>query len=397
MKNYLNIKQELLAEYKNILDYWMKYTLDTEFEGFIGEVNHSNSQVKDSDKGVVLNSRILWTFASAYNFLKDEEYLVIAKRAYEYLIKYFWDKKYEGVYWNLTYDGQVLDGRKQIYAQGFAIYGLSEYYKATNNKEALCYSIKLFQLIENYSFDEENGGYLEALARNWEPLEDMRLSLKDDNEPKSMNTHLHIIEPYANLYKVWKDPILKRQIKGLIETFLDKIIDSKTSHFNLFFDMDWSVKSNLISYGHDIEGAWLLCEAAEVIGDEKLLKRVEEIAIKMIDVTIEEGLATDGSLLYEKDLSTNKVETDRHWWVQAEAMVGFVNAWQISKNNLYLDKMVDIWNFIEEKQIDNDGGEWFLRVDNQGEPVKFDEKAGFWKCPYHNTRALMEVYNRLVN
>ncbi len=395
MEKFLNLKQEWLEEYKNILDYWISNSLDINFEGFIGEISPSNNQVQEADKGAVLNARILWTFASAYNFLKDEIYLKIAKRAYNYLIKYFWDKDYEGIYWSLTYDGQLLDGRKQIYAQGFAIYGLSEYYKATNDKEALEYSIKLFQLIENYSFDKKDGGYLEALARNWKPLDDMRLSLKDANEPKSMNTHLHIIEPYANLYRVWKDPVLKGKIKGLINIFLEKIIDSKTSHFNLFFDMDWSVKSNLVSYGHDIEGAWLLCEAAEVIGDDELLKRVEEVAIKMTDVTIEEGLANDGSLLYEKDLSEDKVETDRHWWVQAEAMVGFVNAWQITNNNFYLEKMADIWTFIKEKQIDYKNGEWFLRINNDGEVIAEDEKAGFWKCPYHNTRALMEVYNRL--
>lgn len=395
MNDFSNIKKELIEEYENILNYWSKHTLDNEFGGFIGEVNPSNTQIKDADKGVVLNARILWTFSSAYNFLKDEKYLIIAKRAFDYLVKQFWDKDYEGVFWSLTYDGQVLDGRKQIYAQGFAIYGLSEYYKATNDKEALSYSIKLFQLIENYSFDNENGGYLEALARNWEPLEDMRLSLKDDNQPKSMNTHLHIIEPYANLYRVWPDAILKEKIKGLINIFLDKIIDSKTFHFNLFFDMDWSVKSNLVSYGHDIEGAWLLCEAAEVIDDEELLEKVYDIAIKMTDVTIEQGLANDGSLLYEKDLTEDKLDTDRHWWVQAEAMVGLVNAWQITKKTSYLDKMIDVWCFITNNQIDHKSGEWFLRIDDDGKHIASDEKAGFWKCPYHNTRALMEVYNRL--
>ena len=300
--NRASLREDLLVEYKNILQYWMDRTIDREDGGFLGEVDHLGQSIKEAPKGVVLNMRILWTFSSAYNFLKDERYLEIAHRAYEYLIKYFWDTEFGGVFWSLTHDGQILESRKQVYAQGFAIYGLSEYYRATKKQEALDFSIELFRLIEKYSFDEKHNGYLEAFSREWEPLEDMRLSEKDANSPKTMNTHLHIIEPYSNLYRVWSDELLAKKMKNLVELFLDKIFHPKTGHLHLFFDTDWTVQSNIVSYGHDIEGAWLLCEAAELLADEELLKRVEAAAILIADVTIKEGVASYHSLFYEKDL-----------------------------------------------------------------------------------------------
>lgn len=393
--NKESLREELLVEYKNILHYWMDYTLDHKNGGFFGEVDHFGKSIEKAPKGIVLNTRILWTFSSAYNFLKEESYLEIAHRAYEYLINHFWDKEFGGVFWSLTHDGQLLESRKQVYAQGFAIYGLSEYYRATKKQEALDFSIKLFRLIEKYSFDEKNDGYLEAFTRDWKPLEDMRLSAKDANAPKTMNTHLHIIEPYSNLYRVWPDALLAKKMKGLVELFLDKIIHPKRGHLHLFFAMDWTVQSNIVSYGHDIEGAWLLCEAAELLSDEELLKRVEAAAVLIADVTIKEGVASDHSLFYEKDLTSDELDKDRHWWVQAEAMVGFTQAWQISGNADYLQKMEAVWKYIQQNVIDREYGEWHLRINAEGNPIVSDGKAGFWKCPYHNTRALMEVYSRL--
>jgi mannobiose 2-epimerase len=393
--NNATIKEELKTEYKNILEYWSKYSIDTQNDGFWGEVDNYGKPDKTADKGAVLNTRVLWTFASAYNFLKEDKYLKIAERAYNYLIKYFWDRDHKGIYWRISHKGEMLDGRKQTYAQGFAIYGLSEYYKATKNKEALNYAIELFNLIEQHCHDDKNGGYLEALSREWKKMDDMRLSLKDANEPKSMNTHLHIIEPYTNLYRVWPNEQLAERIKNLIHLFIDHIINTQTGHFHLFFDMDWTVKSNMESYGHDIEGTWLLCEAAEVLNDEALREETKKTALKMTNATISDGLAPDHSLFYEKDLTSNHLVKERHWWVQTEAMVGFTNAWQITGDSNYLDQMKSIWQYIDAHIIDKTNGEWHLRIGEDGKPICTDPKVGFWKCPYHSTRALMEIYNRL--
>ncbi|GAO28359.1 AGE family epimerase/isomerase [Geofilum rubicundum] len=388
-------KTSLIEGYKDILQFWQEHSIDQAFGGFYGEMDRRGKAVPSAPKGLVLNARILWTFSSAYNFLKEEAYLQVAHRAYQYLIDHFWDKTHGGLFWSLNHKGELLDGRKQIYAQGFGIYGLSEYYKATHKQESLDYALELYHLIEKHSADPVHGGYLEALSREWGPMEDMRLSPKDANEPKSMNTHLHIIEPYTNLFRVWPKAELGQKMEALIRVFLDKIIDNTTAHFQLFFERDWTVKSNMVSYGHDIEGAWLLHEAAEVLGDPQLLKEVQAMSLRMAEVTLREGCSSDGSIFYEKDLSSGHLDQDRHWWVQAEGMVGFMDAWQISGQPLYLEKVYALWAYIEQNLIDRENGEWFLSIDATGKPELTAPKGGFWKCPYHNTRALMELTSRI--
>ena len=240
---------------------------------------------------------------------------------------------------------------------------------------------------------KQHGGYIEALDEKWNRLDDMRLSIKEANWPKSMNTHLHILEPYTNLYRCWKNPILAKSIEQIIRVFLDRIIDKETAHFNLLFDSDWTVKTSTVSYGHDIEGSWLLVEAAQELGDLALIKEVNEMALRMVDVTQSEGVDIDGSLFNERE--GKHLDTDKHWWPQAEAMVGYVNAWQITGNQKYLDEAERVWNFISLKVLDNKVGEWYWRVDKDGEPYMEEGKIGFWKCPYHNSRALIEVCTRL--
>jgi mannobiose 2-epimerase len=389
------LKTQWIEAYKDILQFWQDHSIDHAYGGFYGELDRMGQPVDTTPKGVVLNARILWTFASAYNFLKDEAYLLLAHRAYHYLIEYFWDKEHGGLFWSLNHKGELLDGRKQIYAHGFGIYGLSEYYKATQDQKSLDYAVELYHLIEKHSGDPIHSGYLEALSREWTPMADMRLSDKDANEPKSMNTHLHTLEPYTNLFRVWPNAELGQKMQALIRVFLDKIIDKKTAHFQLFFEKDWTVKSTMVSYGHDIEGAWLLHEAAEVLGHRQLIEEVQAMSLRMAEVTLREGWATDGSLLYEKDLPSGHVDEDRHWWVQAEGMVGFMDAWQISGNPLYLEKVYALWSYIDKNLMDHENGEWFLRINGSGKPVLSDPKAGFWKCPYHNTRALMELTQRI--
>ncbi|MBN2743511.1 MAG: AGE family epimerase/isomerase [Marinilabiliaceae bacterium] len=383
--------QQQNNELHNILKYWTDNTLDVAHGGFVGQIDHFNHVVPGASKGAVLNARILWTFSAAYRFTRQAEYLQVAENAFNYLLLHFWDKQHGGLVWEVDANGKVLNGRKQIYAQGFGVYGFSEYYRASGNTLALDKAIELYRLIEKHSYDAKDGGYIEALAQDWSPLEDMRLSPKDANEPKSMNTHLHILEPYTNLLRVWDDAGLKKQVRSLIRIFLDKIIDSQTAHFQLFFGMDWEVRSQIVSYGHDIEGAWLLTEAAHVLGDADLTAEVEKMAIRMVDVTMNEGGDADGSIFYELETDHNHLDTDKHWWPQAEAMVGLAWAWKITGNADYLAMLDKSWRFIDKYIIDRKNGEWFWRVNKDGVPYTTEDKAGFWKCPYHNSRALMEV------
>jgi len=380
-------------ELKEILQFWADNSIDEVNGGFTGETNREGVQVEDADKGAVLNARLLWTYSAAYNYCKDAKYLELADRAYDYLMKHFKDSDFGGLYWAVDKKGQVSNCRKQAYAQGFGIYGLSEYYRATGKKESLEEAITIYHLIEKHFKDDEFGGYIEALDNDWSPLEDMRLSAKDANEPKSMNTHLHIIEPYTNLYRVWPNNGLRTQIQHLLEVFRDHIINQETAHFNLFFDMDWTVKSGIVSYGHDIEGAWLLTEAAHEIKDDELLAQMKDVGKRMVDVTIKEGMDSDGSIFYEKE--DGHLDTDKHWWPQAEAMVGLMDVYQNTGNEAYLEAMTKVWTFIKTHVKDIECGEWFGKVFLNGNPDIEECKIGFWKCPYHNSRALMEVVNRL--
>lgn len=379
----------------NILPFWMNRMVDRERGGFYGRIDGKEQLEADAPKGAILNARILWTFSAAYRILGKKEYLETATRAKRYLIDFFYDTDFGGIYWSLDCYGHPLDTKKQIYAIGFAIYGLSEYARATGDEEALDYAIRLFEVIEKYSFDSVQNGYLEALTRDWKPIEDMRLSDKDENEKKTMNTHLHILEPYTNLYRVWKDDRLKKQLHNLIRIFLDKILDRETGHLNLFFEEDWLNKYHIYSYGHDIEASWLLHEAALVLGDTELLKEVEPWVIR-IAWAADEGLNADGSLIYENFLDKKHIDRELHWWVQAENVVGHVNLYQHFQDEKALKIAGKAWDFICRYLIDRQGGEWHWSCYKDGTINTKDDKAGFWKCPYHNGRMCMEMIERFT-
>ena len=256
MKDIAVMRKEVQDELVNdILPFWMNKMVDSENGGFYGRITGREKLMPEAEKGAILNARILWTFSAAYRLLKKPEYLETATRAKRYIIDHFYDKEYGGVYWSVDYKGEPLDTKKQIYALGFAVYGLSEYNRATGDEEALDYAIRLFESIEKYSFDAKKNGYCEAMTREWGEIADMRLSDKDENERKTMNTHLHILEPYTNLYRVWKDKRLEKQLRNLIKLFTTKILNIRTGHLELFFDDDWVSKYRIISYGHDIEAS----------------------------------------------------------------------------------------------------------------------------------------------
>lgn len=384
------VKDELVND---ILPFWMNRMIDREQGGFYGRIDGNNCLHPDAPKGAILNARILWTFSAAFRLLKKPEYLETATRAKRYLLDFFYDKQYGGIFWELNADGTPSDAKKQIYALGFAIYGLSEYARATGDREALEYAVRLFEVIEKYSFDPVQNGYVEALTREWQPIQDMRLSDKDENEKKTMNTHLHILEPYANLYRMWKDERLEKQLRNLIKVFVTRILDAESGHLNLFFEEDWSNKYHIISYGHDIEASWLIHEAALALGDQGLLAEIEPVIVKIAQAA-DEGLNRDGSMIYENFVDKQKVDRELHWWVQAENVVGHINLYQYFHDEDALRKALKCWQFIKENLIDGEGGEWYWSRYADGTVNRKDDKAGFWKCPYHNGRMCMEIIER---
>ncbi len=385
------LKQEMSETLTaNILPYWITRMVDKKYGGFYGRINGQEELVPEAEKGAVLHARILWTYSAAYRLLRKAEYKEMADLAKRYLLDHFYDSEYGGIYWSLNYKGEPLDTKKQVYAIGFAIYGLSEYHRATEDAEALDYAIRLFDVIESHSFDCLKNGYREAFTREWNEMTDMRLSEKDANECKTMNTHLHILEPYTNLYRVWKNEKLEQQLRNLILLFTEKILDKNTYHLQLFFNEDWQSKCLIVSYGHDIEASWLLHEAARVLGDVKILSAIEPV-IKKIAAAAAEGLNIDGGMMYEKNLATGCLDGDRHWWVQAETVVGYYNLYRHFGDNEALQYSVSCWEFIKRHLIDHSHGEWFWSLRADGTVNRDDDKAGFWKCPYHNSRMCIEL------
>ena len=377
---------------ENILPYWIKNMVDPS-GGFYGRRDGRENIDADAPKGAILNARILWTFSAAYRVLGNPLYLEMANRAKDYIERHFIDKDLGGVFWSLNPDGTPLDTKKQFYAIGFMIYGLSEYSRATGDESAKKMALDLFMLIEKYSRDKVLNGYLEAATREWEPIEDMRLSDKDDNASKTMNTHLHILEPYTNLLRIVPDnELVKEAVRNLINIFLDKIEDPRTRHLGLFFDGDWHRRDKNISYGHDIEASWLLLEAAQVLNEQDVLEKTLDHT-KHIAFAALEGRCHDGSMVYER-FSNGHYDNDKHWWVQAENVIGQLYLWKFHGMEDMLEKSMQSWEYIRDNLVDTERGEWFWS--RKGSEInRYDDKAGFWKCPYHNSRMCLEVIENL--
>jgi mannobiose 2-epimerase len=392
------LRAELRQEHKDILAYWQRYAPDSEHSGFYGRVNYQNQPDSKADKGIVLNARILWTFSAALRHTHHDEYRPIADQAFQYIKQHFVDPEHGGVYWSVDYTGQPKYPLKHLYGQAFALYGLSEYAHATGSSPALSLAIELFGLMVKHAYDPKKGGYVEAMARDWSPATDYVISKYDNQESKTMNTHLHILESFTCLYRVWPDKSVADQIRGMLRMFLDYIIDPKTYRMNLFMDNDWKVRRTAISYGHDIEASWLLPEAGDILaakypGDKALQKTVRDIGIKMARAATTGFDPTDGGMNYELE-PNGHLNQERSWWVLAEAMVGFMNAYQLTHEKQFLDKSISSWEFIKKYLLDLKNGEWFSGV-TADHKVLGNDKISMWKCPYHNSRSCLEMLERL--
>lgn len=383
------VTQELTS---NILPYWINRMPDP-LGGFFGRRDGSDAIVPGAQKGLILNARILWTFSSAYRIFRKDEYLDTATRAKEYILARFIDHEFGGAYWSLDAEGNPLDTKKQFYAIAFTIYGLAEFYRATGDAGALEAAVNLYHSIEEHSFDNDMGGYIEASARDWQPIADMRLSDKDQNDAKTMNTHLHILEAYTGLFRVWKDKELEDKLRNLIIIFTN-IITGPDGHLQLFFNEQWQPNGHIQSFGHDIEASWLLWEAASVLGDEALKERVRPVCTRIAEAGME-GFTPEGGMIYEWDITAGEKHLNRDWWVQAETVVGCWHQWRLTADGRWREAAEAAWAYIKDNIIAPDG-EWYWGRRADGTVDTDGDRAGFWKCPYHNGRMCMELIESIA-
>jgi len=389
------LKTEFEKELKNVLSFWSTKAIDPKTGQFYGEIDHYGTPEPEAHKGIIMYSRILWTFAAACRFYKNNDYKPFADKARSFIENHFLDKKNGGVYWETDCNGTVVVNKKQVYAEAFTIYAYAEYFLAFGDKTALDFAMDLFNKLETICYDKKNGGYFEAFSETWDKLDDVRLSDKDLNEPKGMNTNLHVLEAYTTLYEATKDARVGKALKDEILLYLNTIVDTN-NHVTIFFSEDWQPKTTEFSYGHDIESTWLIWEAAELLNDKSLLNEIRPKILAMVDTFIAEGFDTEtNSTWYEYFPKTGKKDSDRHWWVQIEAVEGLANAYDMTGDKKYRDLALKQWDYISKNLIDRVHGEWFWRIDDDGFPVDSEPKMGMWKCPYHNGRGLMHMIREM--
>jgi mannobiose 2-epimerase len=376
----------------DILPWWIKNTKNPSNGGYWGAIMADMTIREKSPRGALLTSRILWTFSSAYRTYKDPAYLEMARYAYADF-QHFIDPKFGGLYWSISEDGKPVDDEKLIYGQVFGVYALAEYYRATGDKAALGQAIDIYNLVEKNAHDRKYGGYFDSRGRDWGNLPAGTRRMLGPAS-KSQNSHIHILEAYTELMRVWPDEGLRENQRALIELTMDKIVDAKTHHLILFMNDDWTPIGNDISYGHDIELSWLLIEAAEGLGDKALLARAKVISLDIARVTLAEGVDPDGGVISDGS-PKGYTNTSKEWWEQAESMVGFLNAYQLSGDWKYLAASHRAWDYIQAKFLDREHGDWYNLVWRDGTPIPLP-KESVWKCPYHNGRSCLEVNERVL-
>lgn len=383
------VKDELV---NHIIPFWNGMR-DDENGGFYGYMGFDLKLDKKADKGVILHSRILWFYSNAYLTLKDEKLLDYAKHAYEFIRDKCVDHDYGGVYWMVDYKGNPKDDMKHTYNIAFAVYALSCYYRASKNKEALDLAYNLFYDIEENALDEY--GYMEAFDREWNLVDNEALSENGLHADKTMNTILHLIEAYTELLLAQDNRDVEYKLKFLLGQMKKIVYTPETNALKVFFDTEFNVVGDIHSYGHDIEATWLMDRACDVIGNEKIKEEFSKMNLK-IAYNIKNIAVEDGAVNNERE--NDKIDRKRVWWVQAESVVGFINAYQHSGDEEFLHSAKSVWEYIQSDIIDKrEGSEWYSEVSFEHKPHDFKEIVGPWKCPYHNGRMCMEVISRGVD
>ncbi|MCY0875812.1 MAG: AGE family epimerase/isomerase, partial [Firmicutes bacterium] len=324
---------EMAAQGHRILQFWREHVVlpDGSFHGRIARGGVIDA---GAPRSLVIATRILWTFSRAVNsgFADTAEHRLIADRTYTYLTRHYWDVEHGGFYWSLGPDDRPLDESKHVYGQAFALFALAEYYAVTRRDDVLEMAQATYTLLEDKAADQEHEGYLEAFSRQWEwDSQCVRQGINHDGLPKSMNTHLHMLEAYTRFYEVWPNDQLKSLLEALLAILTTLVVDGNSQHFRLFFARDWTLHGDVVSYGHDIEGSWLMLEAAHALNDAGRIRTCEDLAVRMVEAVLEHGCSADHGVMNE-GRAGEIIDSDVHWWPQAEGIVGCVNAYQVTQD-----------------------------------------------------------------
>jgi len=376
-------------------DWWTTFGFDDSRNRFYGEVYNDNTPNPASSLMVIQRARILWFFSTISQLEKFSDYKIYADIQYKELITYFHDKTFGGFIWEVNKDYTIINNRKQTYAQAFCIYALSEYYLLSKDEDAKSLALETFDLLEKKTWDSKNDGYIEAMDHRWSHMSDMRLSPKDKNEPKTMNTHLHILEAYTTLCKISYTEEVTKSLVRVLGLYSDRFHNKNNNHFHLFFDNEWNLKSNIISYGHDIESSWLMHEAAEMSNDLALQSKMNTLVLSIANNILDNGLSVDGGV--KNEIHDSIADATFDWWPQAEAVIGFINAYQISGEIKFIDASNKCLKFIQNYFIGANNDEWYWKITEDLKPVDDISKSNGWKAPYHNGRMYVEILARFEN
>lgn len=370
-------------ELKKILDYWESHTLDNDNAGFVGQINFKNERIEKASKGLILNTRILWSFSAVSNQLNTQEYAAICHRAYHYLALFFKDKSDGSLYWELECNAKPKNTHKKSVGQAYALLALCEYYVFSKKEVVKSWAIALFEQIEQFGFDAKNKRYVDVLyTGEKDPVHDIKGT-------KSLGTHLHLLEAYTALLKLQANTHVEKQLRFLVKLILDDFITTK-HHCETALDTNGESLSETVFFGYNVEVPWMLVEAAKALGDTELLYRTKENLLQMVDVFLEEAIDKNGAVIYGKCIKTQQLDTDLHWWTQIEGLVGMLYAYSFTKDDRYLASFNRIWIFVKEHFIDLEHGEWFARL--AADTTKYqDDKIGMWKSPYHSTRMCLKI------
>ncbi len=390
----ITMRDRCTTDLREILDFFADRSTDPA-GGFYGKVGRDLVPVYDAPRALVYVGRMLWTYAAAYRILHDEKYLKVAYHALDYIEKCFIDKEHGGAYWEVNPDGTVHDDHKYVYGQCFLIYGGAELMRACGEERGLKLAKDIYHLLEKYAEDKPNGGYFETYDRAWNRV-DVSFNIPDPAlGSKALNTHLHLIESYTNLMRVWDDKDLHTKVGKLIDIMTDKLLDKEFFHYKPYMTDEWGTTKSLFSFGHDIEASWLLIEAVHAFGDESLLEKCKPIALHIAD-SCADGLDPETGGMYA-EYEEGHILKDMNWWVQSEAVVGFYNAYELTDDEKYLQLMERVWAYIDNVVVDREDGiyrDWFSMADKPKDHERNLYPINGWKTPYHNGRMYMELIER---